>query len=70
MSGKCEAAERSPPGETRRFRSIVGSEYTGPASVCDRTSVRVRVGGKGHYSGRAVFTIEADDPFPEGFLVR
>ncbi|MEJ1160884.1 proline racemase family protein [Prosthecomicrobium sp. N25] len=62
------------PGETRRFRSIVGSEFTGAVeadtTLAGRPAVRVRVAGKAHYAGRATFTIEPDDPFPEGFLVR
>jgi proline racemase len=61
-------------GETRRFRSIVGSEFTGAVEadteLAGAPAVRVRVGGKAHYSGRSRFTIEPDDPFPEGFLVR
>lgn len=62
------------PGETRRFRSITGSEFTGAVeadtTLAGRPAVIARVGGKAHYSGRASFGIEADDPFPEGFLVR
>lgn len=61
-------------GETRRFRSIVGSEFTGAVAVEEELAggraVRVRVAGKGHYAGRATFTLEDDDPFPDGFLVR
>lgn len=62
------------PGETRRFRSITGSEFTGAieslTDLAGRPAVTARVAGKAHYSGSAVFTVEADDPFPDGFLVR
>jgi trans-L-3-hydroxyproline dehydratase len=61
-------------GETRHFCSIVGSTFTGSVAAdldfVGRSAITARVGGKAHYSGRATFTLEADDPFPEGFLVR
>ncbi len=61
-------------GETRRFRSIVGSVFTGAAEedvdFAGRSATRVRVAGKAHYMGSARFTLERDDPFPQGFLVR
>lgn len=62
------------PGDVRRFRSITGSEFLGAleadTDLAGRPAVIARVSGKAHYSGRATFTLEADDPFPDGFLVR
>lgn len=62
------------PNEVRRFRSITGSEFLGAleadTDLAGRPAVIARVSGKAHYSGRATFTLEADDPFPDGFLVR
>ena len=61
-------------GETRWFRSITGSEFTGMVArdtvLAGQPAIVARVGGKAHYSGTATFTVEADDPFPDGFLVR
>lgn len=70
MHAKGEAAV----GETRLFESIVGSRFEG--SVARRTkagdldAVTVRVSGRAHYSGRAEFVVEEDDPLGGGFLVR
>lgn len=62
------------PGDVRRFRSITGSEFLGAleadTDLAGRPAVIARVSGKAHYSGRATFTLEADDPFPDGFMVR
>ncbi len=60
-------------GEARLFESIAGSRFKAridaEISLAGRAAVTVEVEGKGHYSGRANFTLEADDPFPEGFLL-
>ena len=61
-------------GETRDFESVVGSRFTGEivreASEGDMPAVVVRVSGRAHYSGRAEFVVEDDDPLGGGFLVR
>jgi proline racemase len=60
-------------GETRRFASIVDSRFE--ARVAERLrsgrfeAVRVTVSGRAHYSGRAEFTVEGDDPLGRGFLL-
>jgi proline racemase len=62
------------PGETRVFESIVGSRFEGSVATTTKAgsfdAVTVRVGGRAFYSGRAEFTVEADDPLGGGFLVR
>jgi len=61
------------PGDTRDFLSVTGSRFTGAvvrdARCGDRPAVVVRVAGQAHYSGEAVFRLEEDDPFAEGFLL-
>ena len=61
-------------GQTRHFESITGACFTGTAVeetvVGNHRAVIVEVGGKAHYSGEARFTLEADDPLGEGFLLR
>lgn len=61
-------------GEERRFRSVVGSEFTGrvveDVELAGRPAIVAEVGGRAFTTGRAWFTLEADDPFPEGFVVR
>jgi trans-L-3-hydroxyproline dehydratase len=32
--------------------------------------VTVEVGGRAHYTGTSSFTVEADDPLKDGFLLR
>lgn len=60
-------------GERRLFESVVGSRFA--ASIVEETSlaghraITVAVEGKAHYMGEGRFTLEEDDPFPEGFLV-
>lgn len=62
------------PGETRRFESITGAVFTGAVSRAAQDyavpAIRARVGGRAHYSGRAVFTLDEGDPLGGGFLVR
>ena len=61
-------------GETRLFESIVGSRFEGAvarrAKAGELDAVTVRVSGRAHYSGRAEFVVEDDDPLGRGFLVR
>ncbi len=59
-------------GETRRFAGPTGATFTGTA-VAEAVAGRhpatvVEVGGRAHYSGRATYTVEGDDPLP-GFLL-
>jgi trans-L-3-hydroxyproline dehydratase len=61
-------------GQRRRFESVTGSEFTAGAiaelSHGRFAAVRVEVTGQAYYSGRSVFTVEADDPLAGGFLLR
>lgn len=61
-------------GQRRRFESVTGSEFTA-AAVAELAygrfaAVRVEVTGQAYYSGRSIFTVEADDPLAGGFLLR
>jgi proline racemase len=60
-------------GQERRFESLTGAEFTGRAVAetfaGDVPAVVVEVGGRAHYTGSAVFTVEADDGL-DPFLVR
>jgi trans-L-3-hydroxyproline dehydratase len=53
---------------------VTGSEFTAAAiaeiSHGRFAAVRVEVTGQAYYSGRSVFTVEADDPLAGGFLLR
>lgn len=61
-------------GQKRHFESVTGSVFTG--EIVDEThcgdfpAVRVRVGGRSHYTGRCQFTVEPDDPLANGFLLK
>ncbi len=61
-------------GQRRVFQAINGSTFTGAVvkeTLCGQhKAVIVEVGGKGHYMGQTTFTLENDDPFPEGFLLQ
>ncbi|MCU0832470.1 MAG: proline racemase family protein [Rhizobiaceae bacterium] len=61
-------------GETRRFESITGAVFTGAVSSTvaghQPPAIRVRVGGRAHYSGRGEFWMDEGDPLAHGFLVR
>ncbi len=60
-------------GQVALFESITGSRFKaqidGETRLEDHPAVTVEVEGKAHYCGRASFTLEADDPFPDGFLL-
>lgn len=60
-------------GEPRIFESITGSRFTGSVlretRVGPHPAIVAEVAGEAHYSGSARFLLEADDPFPEGFLL-
>jgi len=60
-------------GQKRSFESVTGSRFVGAvveeARAGTQSAVVVEVAGHAHYSGTARFRLEADDPFPEGFLL-
>jgi proline racemase len=60
-------------GDTRLFESVTGARFTGEIARVERfgphDAVIARVGGRAHYSGEAVFTVEEDDPLGGGFLL-
>ncbi len=62
------------PGEERLFESITGTMFSGHLVETTRagphSAVVVEVGGQAHYSGSARFTVEADDPLRQGFILR
>jgi trans-L-3-hydroxyproline dehydratase len=62
------------PGQERRFESVTGAVFTGKllrqAKAGRFEAVIVEVGGRAHYTGAARFTVEADDPLRDGFLLR
>ena len=71
MHARGEVAE----GEQRLFESIVGSRFTGSvvrtvtlADGCP--GIVACVGGRSHYSGKAVYWLEEGDELGRGFLVR
>ncbi len=61
-------------GETRVFESVTGSRFDGTViSAFDyggRPAVTVQVSGRAHWTGRAEYVVEADDPLGGGFLLR
>ncbi|HJM50105.1 MAG TPA: proline racemase family protein [Alphaproteobacteria bacterium] len=61
-------------GEERHFESITGALFSGRLSEATRAGPHaaaiVEVGGQAHYSGSARFTVEADDPLSQGFVLR
>jgi proline racemase len=69
-----DRAGRLPRGEELRHLSIVGSEFrarvVGDAEVAGRPAVVTEVEGSAYRTGEHVFTLDADDPVGEGFLLR
>ena len=62
-----------PRGEELRHLSIVGSSsarVVGDADVAGIPAVVTDVEGSAHRTGEHVFTLDADDPLGEGFLLR
>jgi trans-L-3-hydroxyproline dehydratase len=59
-------------GEIRRFRSVVGSEFTGRVVATDEVdghdAVIVEVGGRAYYTGASTFSVEDGDDLA-GFVV-
>lgn len=55
-------------------QGLVGSKFTGQAvkeTKCgDFDAVHVEVAGNAYYTGKCSFTVEKDDPFKEGFLLK
>jgi len=68
------AVGRLPLQQECRFRSIVGSEFTGRVleehDYHGEKAVVVEVGGKAFYTGTSQFIVEEEDPEKGGFLVR
>ena len=61
--------------QSRVFENgLVGSKFTGQAvkeTKCGEfDAIHVEVAGNAYYSGKCCFTIEKDDPFREGFIVK
>jgi proline racemase len=65
---------RLPRGDELVHRSIVGSEFrarvVGDAEVAGIPAVVTEVEGSAYRTGEHVFTLDPDDPFGEGFLLR
>jgi proline racemase len=65
---------RLPRGEELRHLGIVGSEFrgrvVGDAEVAGIPAVVTEVEGSAYRTGEHVFTLDADDPIKEGFLLR
>lgn len=67
------ARSQTVAGQEHLFDSIAGSRFQARVmqdlELCGTPAVTVEVKGKAHYSGHAHFTLEPDDPFPDGFLL-
>ncbi|MDC7700786.1 proline racemase family protein [Vogesella indigofera] len=61
-------------GEACVFESLTGARFSasvnGAANLPGHDAVTVRVSGRAHYSGKASWTLEADDDIGRGFLLR
>jgi trans-L-3-hydroxyproline dehydratase len=68
------ARGRARIGEPHAFESLTGARFEGSIAretrLGARTAVTVEVAGRAHYAGTARFTVEADDPLKDGFLLR
>lgn len=55
-------------------QGLVGSKFTGQAvkeTKCGEfDAVHVEVAGNAYYTGKCSFTVEKEDPFREGFLLK
>ena len=60
-------------GEARQFESLTGARFTGTAVEETRAgpyrATVAEISGTAHYIGTARFTLEADDPLGDGFLL-
>jgi len=69
------AVARDPAAATASFafESVIGSRFEGrvaETTTCGRfPAIRAEVSGRAHYTGRSIFTVEADDPLAGGFLL-
>jgi proline racemase len=65
---------RLPRGAELRHRSIVDTEFrahvVGDAEVAGLPAVITEVEGSAYRTGEHVFTLDPDDPLPDGFLLR
>ena len=61
-------------GEVCVFESLTGARFSasvnGAAELAGHDAATVRVSGRAHYSGKASWTLEADDEIGRGFLLR
>ena len=62
------------PGEACGFESLTGAVFTGkvvgPAPLPGHDAIIVNVAGQAYYSGKASWSLEADDVIGQGFLLR
>ncbi len=69
-----DATGELPRGQTLCHRSIIGTVFAGrvvgDAEVAGLPAVITEVEGSAHLMGRHEFVLEAEDPLPEGFLLR
>lgn len=60
-------------GQPRQFESLTGARFTGTAVEETRAgpyrAIVAEISGTAHYTGSARFTLEADDPLGDGFLL-
>lgn len=60
-------------GRERQFESVTGAIFTGRVAsrmtLGPRDAVTVEVSGRAHYTGKAQFIAEPDDPLRDGFLL-
>lgn len=68
------ARGRALDGSWRQFESVTGAIFDGRIAVrselAGMAAIRAEVAGRAFYTGRAVFTVEADDPLMDGFLLK
>ena len=63
------ARGRIAPSIDWEIRGLSGAPFTGRITRVTPDGVIARVAGRGHYVGEASFTVEADDPLPDGLAV-
>jgi proline racemase len=61
-------------GAWRCFESVTGAIFDGRVAERLQTgrfaAIRAEVAGRAYYTGQSVFTLEADDPLKDGFLLK